>query len=107
MKTTIAALVAITVLAALGACQSTRDEPAAPATADETPTLPSAENDTCNAKSHGALLGQDFKRVPPAPDGKVIRVVCTTCPMTMDFNSGRLNVFYDEKTGRVTRLTCG
>ena len=45
--------------------------------------------------------------MPAAPAGKVVRVVCSTCPMTMDFNAERLNVIYDEKTGLVTRLSCG
>jgi len=107
MKSTFAAVAAIASFIALGACQRALDKPAAPTNADEKPRVPSAANDTCNAKSHSWLIGQDHKRVPPAPAGKVVRVVCSTCAMTMDFNQARLNVFFDEKTGVVTRLTCG
>ena len=97
-------------------------EPAAPAPSStsglpaETPqpgvpepiaALPTAEQDSCGASAYSVYMGQEFERVPPAPAGKVVRVVCSTCPMTMDFNAERLNVIYDEKTSLVTRLSCG
>ncbi len=43
---------------------------------------------------------------PPSP-GKAFRVVCTACPMTMDFNPERLNIIYDDTSGVILRLTCG
>lgn len=63
--------------------------------------------DTCGAKDYAWLIGDNRSRVPAAPEGKVIRVVCTTCAMTMDFNASRLNVIHHEKTGVVEKLTCG
>ena len=101
------ALCAFTVLA-LVACQS--PPPSAPPAADtsaDIPALPAAEQDTCQAASHSSLLGSNYKQAPAAPVGKVFRVVCTTCPMTMDFNPQRLNIIYDEKSGLIRRLTCG
>jgi hypothetical protein len=35
------------------------------------------------------------------------RVACTTCPMTMDYNPGRLNILYDQETGIVREVKCG
>ena len=70
-------------------------------------TLPTEEEDTCGAAEYSVWLGQEHQRLPEAPAGKVVRVVCSTCPMTMDFNAERLNVFYDEKTSLITRLSCG
>jgi hypothetical protein len=93
----------------LSACQTpSRDHVAgsegAPSPTGATP--PDAE-DTCGAKSVAWLVGANRDRVPKMPTGTVVRVVCSTCPMTMDFNASRLNVIYDEKTGNVLRLTCG
>ena len=71
------------------------------------PPLPPPSQDTCRAATYADTLGDDYRTVPPAPQGRVFRVVCTTCPMTMDFNAERLNFFYDQTTGRVVRLSCG
>lgn len=87
----------------LGACQSSPPPPQAPPSA----ALPTGAADTCGAAGHAALLGKPHESVPPAPPGKVIRVVCSTCPMTMDYNAARLNVIFDEKTGVVQKISCG
>ena len=95
-------------LAALAGCQSPPpNTPPADDAADASPALPAADQDTCQAASHASLLGTNYKQAPTAPAGKVYRVVCTTCPMTMDFNPQRLNIIYDEKSGLIRRLTCG
>ena len=86
---------------ALAACQ-TRPAPAVPAAA-----VPAGAEDTCHAQDYAWLVGQDFSKPPPAAEGKVIRVVCSTCPMTMDYNAGRVNVIYDATSGKVAKLTCG
>lgn len=66
-----------------------------------------SEPDTCGMKNYNWIVGEDYKRMPVAPAGKVIRIVCSTCPMTMDYNESRLNVIYEESTGVVSRLNCG
>ena len=71
------------------------------------PAIPPPGDDTCHAATYATYLGDDYRTVPAAPEGRVFRVVCTTCAMTMDFNSGRLNFFYDEASGKIVRLTCG
>ena len=35
------------------------------------------------------------------------RVVCTTCPVTMDFSPHRLNIFYNTRTELVEQVRCG
>lgn len=65
------------------------------------------ESDTCGVASHAWLVGQNRDRIPPAPAGAVVRIVCSTCAMTMDFNASRLNIVYDEKTKIVSKLSCG
>lgn len=65
------------------------------------------ESDSCGARTYQWLVGKDRKEIPPAPEGKVVRVLCSTCMMTMDFNAARLNIFYEQKTGAVSRLSCG
>lgn len=102
---------------ALAACQATK--PAAEVHVDRAPTQSAGEGapstaasqlpspDTCDAKTYGWLLGENKSRVPAAPEGKVIRVVCSTCAMTMDYSESRLNVIFLEKTGIVQKLTCG
>ena len=95
-------------LACASGCQSPADRVAtAPGDAAPSAAHPTGAEDTCGAASQASLLGQDHRQLPPAPAGKVVRVLCTTCPMTMDFNAQRLNVFYDQGTGKVTRLSCG
>ncbi|MFN5618247.1 MAG: I78 family peptidase inhibitor [Brevundimonas sp.] len=41
------------------------------------------------------------------PAGATWRVTCTTCPVTMDYNPGRLNILYDRDTGVVREVKCG
>ena len=121
-------IIALMLAMALAACQPSKTEPQSQAepgggeaargavAAEAAPTGGDAPSsaasqmpspDTCDAKSYGGLLGENKSRVPTAPAGKVIRVVCSTCAMTMDYSESRLNVIFLEKTGIVQKLTCG
>ena len=91
-------------LALLAACAT---PPPAVVDPPRGPALPPASDDTCRAATYADLLGEDYRAVPVAPEGRVFRVVCTTCPMTMDFNPDRVNFMYEQATGRVVQLTCG
>ena len=91
-------------LALLAACAT---PPPAVVDPPRGPALPPASVDTCRAATYADLLGEDYRSVPAAPEGRVFRVVCTTCPMTMDFNPDRVNFMYEQATGRVVQLTCG
>ena len=91
----------------LGACQSSPPPVSPVSPASPSAAVPTGAADTCDAAGHAALLGKPHDAVPAAPAGKVIRVVCSTCPMTMDYNAARLNVIFDAKSGVVQKLTCG
>ena len=107
MRTNAIAPTAALALALLTACAAPPPKVVpAPAPAPG-PALPPAAEDTCRAATYASTLGRDYRDVPPAPEGRAFRVVCTTCPMTMDFNPQRLNFFYDETSGKVVRLSCG
>jgi hypothetical protein len=90
--------------ALLAGCAS---PPPATMTPPPASAVPSGAADTCGARPLASLIGQDVGRVPPARDGQTIRVACTTCAITEDFSAQRLNVFFDEATGKIVRLTCG
>jgi hypothetical protein len=104
-------LFAIAAAFALSACQASPPEKKAAAESDAATPPPTtdqpAENDTCGAKTYAWTVGKNKDQIPPAHAGKVVRVLCTTCMMTMDFNAERVNIFFDRKTGLVTRLSCG
>ena len=78
-----------------------------PASPPAEPSTPPANEDTCGAAAYSSYLGRDYRQVPPAPEGRTFRVVCTTCAMTKDYSAQRLNFFYDASTGKVVRLACG
>lgn len=98
------ATLALLAVAALAGCAAPPPADVAPSTG---PNVPSIEADTCGARPLASLVGQDVGRVPPARDGQTIRVACTTCAITEDFSAQRLNVFFEEATGKIVRLTCG
>lgn len=103
-----AALLALAVFTA--ACQAPGLAPGQAGSdgADASPPAQTpAEADTCNARTYGWLVGEPKSRIPAMPADSLVRVVCTTCPMTLDFNAARLNIFYDEKTGVIGKLSCG
>jgi hypothetical protein len=91
----------------LAACQSTTPEADATPAPMPPPSAAEPATDSCGATALASLVGQDKSRAPATSDARPVRVVCSTCPMTMDFNAARLNVVFDEKTGVVQKLNCG
>ena len=71
----------------------------------EMPT-PDGMADTCGAAESQSLIGRNVAAVSFASDANV-RVACTTCAVTMDYDPNRMNVFFDQDTGRIERVTCG
>lgn len=63
--------------------------------------------DQCMASQYQYLVGQNRSRIPAQPSGATWRVTCTTCPVTMDYNPNRLNIFYNEQSGTVEQVRCG
>jgi len=82
-------------LALLAACAASPEMPA-----------PDGMADTCGAAESQNLIGRNVAAVSFASDANV-RVACTTCAVTMDYNLDRMNVFFDQDTGVIERVTCG
>lgn len=89
-------LPAIAVLALAAAC--------APTPSPETPGTPGPQQ--CNAEASQSLIGTHVGAVS-FPPGANVRIACTTCAVTMDYNPNRLNLFFKEETGIIERVTCG
>lgn len=63
--------------------------------------------DMCRAYEYRGLIGRHRSEIPRQPPGATWRVTCLGCPVTMDYNPRRLNIFYDERTGIVREVNCG
>lgn len=72
----------------------------------QTPTPPGTGAQQCNAEASQSLIGSHVGAVDFAA-GANVRIACTTCAVTMDYNPNRLNVFFKEETGIIERVTCG
>lgn len=106
-------VMALAGLLALAAC-STPPEPAAPPPPPAAPpALPPAPPppppaaDACDARGHQHLVGRPRSEIPTPVNPNLRRVACTTCPVTMDFNPNRLNIFFDAATGIIKEVRCG
>lgn len=97
----------------LGACAaSPPTAPVAPAppsvsAAPTIPLPPPSPPDACGAAGMQWLVGQPRSKIPVPTDPSRRRVACTTCPVTMDYRSDRLNIFFDADTGIVKEVKCG
>lgn len=69
--------------------------------------LPTLDADICRAGELQWLVGRPRTDIPVPVDVVNRRVTCTTCPVTMDYNPGRLNILYDRDTGVVREVKCG
>jgi len=63
--------------------------------------------DQCAASRYQSLIGKHRSQIPTPPAGANWRITCTNCPVTMDYNPSRLNIFYDERTEIVEVVKCG
>jgi len=53
------------------------------------------------------LVGRPTTDIPVPVNPERRRVYCTTCPVTRDYNPGRLNIVYDQQTRIVREVKCG
>lgn len=83
----------------LVACSTTAAAPEAAA--------PPAGEDLCQASQYQHLVGRKRSEIPPKPEGAVWRIACTQCPVTMDFNPRRMNIFFDQQTEVIKQVRCG
>lgn len=69
--------------------------------------MPDTEADLCKAREHQYLVGKPKSEIPVPVEVVNRRVVCTTCPVTMDFSPYRLNFFFNAETDLVEQVRCG
>lgn len=69
--------------------------------------MPDTEADLCKARDHQYLVGKLKSEIPVPVEVVNRRVVCTTCPVTMDFSPYRLNFFFNAETNIVEQVRCG
>jgi hypothetical protein len=62
--------------------------------------------DQCGAYELTGLVGKPRTEIPVPLVPARRRVVCTTCPKTLDFNPTRLTIEYDAGSGLVTKVGC-
>ena len=102
-------------LAALAGCSTPVAEKPAPRTVEQaqvTPPvgsrMPTAQTtDICKAGELQYLVGRPKTEIPVPVDVVNRRVTCTTCPVTMDYSPGRLNILFEESTGVIREVKCG
>jgi len=99
MKTLSLALTAAAGLA-LDACAPVDDGGSSPMPPQDGP-------DQCKASRYQRYIGRNRSELPSRPAGEVWRVTCTTCPVTMDYSPGRLNILFEESSGTIREVKCG
>lgn len=83
----------------LAACSTTAASP------DPAPSP--GEGDMCRASEYQWLVGRKKDVIPAKPDGAVWRIACTSCPVTMDYNASRMNIFFDKDSEVIKQVRCG
>lgn len=99
----------------LAGCESTPRLPIVPAHRGAQPeppapppvVAPEPVADTCGARPMQSLIGRPRTEIPIPLRPERQRVVCTTCPMTMDYVPERLNFLFDASTGLIKEVRCG
>ncbi len=61
----------------------------------------------CRVEDYQSYIGRNRSEIPTAPEGQTFRVLCTTCPATMDYRENRVNFVFDQATGVVQQVKCG
>lgn len=70
------------------------------------PPPPKPAPDQCGAAPLQSLVGRPKSEIPIPLRPGARRVVCTTCPMTEDFNPTRQTILFDATSGLVTSVKC-
>jgi hypothetical protein len=68
---------------------------------------PPTGKDQCAAAELQRLVGRPRSEIPVPLDPNRQRVACVGCPITLDFDAGRLNFFFDAETGIIREVRCG
>ncbi|WP_313103797.1 hypothetical protein [Brevundimonas sp.] len=101
-------------LLTVAGCSSSSPTPTAPRIVEQArqnqpagTRLPQNDADMCKASELQWLVGKPRTQIPVPVDVVNRRVACTTCPVTEDYSPYRLNIFYNQQTGIVERVSCG
>lgn len=86
---------------ALAACAPTQGGGATPTPGGEAAPV------ACKASDYQEYVGRNRSTIPTAPQGRIFRVLCSSCAATMDYRENRVTFTYDDKTNLVTRVSCG
>ena len=111
-------LIATALVLLLAGCESTPrlpitmpPRPATPGPGTPQPAPPPVAApeppDTCGAGPLQSLIGRPRTEIPIPVRPERQRVLCTTCPMTMDYRPDRLSFFFDATTGLIKAVRCG
>jgi hypothetical protein len=60
----------------------------------------------CDADAAQSLIGSHNGAVT-FPRNSNVRMACTTCAVTQDYQEDRLNLFFNQETGIIERVSCG
>ena len=60
----------------------------------------------CDPAAGQSLIGSHVGAVDFASNANV-RIICTTCPATMDYRAERTNIRFNDKTGIIEKVDCG
>ena len=71
------------------------------------PSPPPPPPDQCGAAALQYLVGRPRTDIPVPLQPSRRRVVCSTCPMTMDYSPVRQTILFDADSGLVTEVKCG
>ena len=70
------------------------------------PSLPTTQDDTCNAGQHAALIDQDATALERVLILGMVRVTRPGDMVTMDFRAERINFVIDAHE-KIAAITCG
>ena len=71
------------------------------------PVAPAPVADQCGSAALKYLIGRPKTDIPVPTDPSKRRVLCSSCPATMDYRPDRLNIVYDTQTGIIKEVKCG
>jgi len=63
--------------------------------------------DSCSLSAARSYVGKLRTELPVPIQPSLQRVVCTTCPVTLEFNPWRVNFLFDAETGVIKEVKCG
>ncbi|MBQ1540463.1 proteinase inhibitor i78 [Caulobacter sp. CCUG 60055] len=81
--------------------------PAPPPAPAPPPVAPAPVADQCGSAALKYLIGRPKTDIPVPTDPSKRRVLCSSCPATMDYRPDRLNIVYDTQTGIIKEVKCG